>query len=181
MNPVLDLQVIKLPAWSLSTNTLIVIDGLQGLGILSGSSSCWVPSHPYVEYDQSSWPNRVISGLIGVGLKTISTLECAFRCAKMWYSSWRCPLQGRASTAAEMTRYWAGFKQNDLQNCTIREILAEFYRIAPQNRAELLGKLSLPIPLYVQMSIPIPNNVQTNYDPSLPDLCFSFSRGTRCH
>ncbi len=83
--------------------------------------------------------------------------------------------------AAKMTRYWAGFKQNDLQNCAIREILAEFYRIAPQNRAKLLGKLSLPIPLYVQMSILIPNNVQTNFDPSLQDLCHSFSRGTRCH
>jgi hypothetical protein len=84
-------------------------------------------------------------------------------------------------TAAKMTRYWARFKQNDLQNCAIREILAEFYRIAPQNRAELLGKLSLLIPLYVQMSVPIPNNVQTNFDPSLQDLCYSFSRGTRCH
>ncbi len=85
------------------------------------------------------------------------------------------------NTAAKMTRYWAPFKKNDLHNCAIREILTEFYRIAPQNRVELLGKLSLPIPLYVQMSIPILNNVQTNFDPSLQDLCYSFSRGTRCH
>ncbi len=34
-------------------------------------------------------------------------------------------------TAAEMTQYWAQFKKNDLQNRAIREILAEFYRIAP--------------------------------------------------
>jgi hypothetical protein len=53
------------------------------------------------------------------------------------------------STAAEMTRFWARFKQNDLQSCAIREILAKSYRIAPQNHAELVPKLLLRIPLYV--------------------------------
>ncbi len=59
-------------------------------------------------------------------------------------------------TAAKMTQFLAGFKQNDLQNCAIREILAKFYRIAPQNCAELVPKLLLRIPLYVDFSILIP-------------------------
>ncbi len=45
------------------------------------------------------------------------------------------------------------------------EILAEFYRITPQNGAELLGKLSLPIPLYVEFYILIPKFVKTIFDP----------------
>ncbi len=59
-------------------------------------------------------------------------------------------------TAAKMTQFWARFKQNDLQNCAIREILAKSYRIAPQNRAELVPKLLLRIPLYMDFSILIP-------------------------
>ncbi len=59
-------------------------------------------------------------------------------------------------TAAEMTWFWARFKQNDLQNRAIREIFAKSYRIAPQNRTELVPKLLLRIPLYVDFSIPIP-------------------------
>ena len=62
----------------------------------------------------------------------------------------------RKYTAAEMTWFWARFKQNDLQNCAIREILAKSYRIAPQNCAELVPKLLLRIPLYVDFSILIP-------------------------
>ncbi len=59
-------------------------------------------------------------------------------------------------TAAKMTQFWAQFKQNDLQICAIRKILAKSYRIAPQNRAELVPKLLLRIPLYVDFSILIP-------------------------
>ncbi len=44
-------------------------------------------------------------------------------------------------TAAKMTRFWARFKQNCAQNPAIREILAKYYRIAPQNRAELAPSL----------------------------------------
>ncbi len=44
-------------------------------------------------------------------------------------------------TAAKMTRIWAWFKQNCAQNPAIREILAKYYRIAPQNRAELAPSL----------------------------------------
>ncbi len=58
----------------------------------------------------------------------------------------------RQNTAAKMTQFWARFKQNDLQNWSIREILAKSYRIAPQNRAELVPKLLLRIPLYVDFS-----------------------------
>ncbi len=43
--------------------------------------------------------------------------------------------------AAKMTRFWARFKQNRAQNLAIREILAKYYRIAPQNRAELAPSL----------------------------------------
>ncbi len=59
-------------------------------------------------------------------------------------------------TAAKMTWFWARFKQNDLQNCTIKEILAKSYRIVPQNCAEFVPKLLLRIPLYVDFSILIP-------------------------
>jgi hypothetical protein len=43
-------------------------------------------------------------------------------------------------TAAKMTWFWARFKQHDLQNRAIREILAKSYRIGPQNCAELVPK-----------------------------------------
>jgi hypothetical protein len=59
-------------------------------------------------------------------------------------------------TAAEMTQFWAQFKQNDLQNHAIRKILAKSNRIAPQNCAELVPKLLLRILLYVDFSILIP-------------------------
>ncbi len=44
-------------------------------------------------------------------------------------------------TAAKMTQFWARFKQNRAQNPAIREILAKYYRIAPQNCAELAPSL----------------------------------------
>ncbi len=56
-------------------------------------------------------------------------------------------------TAAEMTQFWVWFRQNGFQNCAIREILAKSYRIAPQNCDELVPKLLLRIPLYVDFSI----------------------------
>ncbi len=59
-------------------------------------------------------------------------------------------------TAAEMTQFWARFKQNDLQNRAIREILAKSYTIVPQNCTELVPKLLLRIPLYVDFLILIP-------------------------
>ncbi len=40
-------------------------------------------------------------------------------------------------TADKMTHFWARFKQNCAQNPAIREILAKYYRITPQNCAEL--------------------------------------------
>ncbi len=61
--------------------------------------------------------------------------------------------QKNRDTAAKMTRFWAWFKQNDLQNRAIREILAKSYRIVPQNHAEVVPKLLLQIPLYVNFSI----------------------------
>ncbi len=64
--------------------------------------------------------------------------------------------RGQRNMVAKMTWFWARFKQNDLQNCAIREILAKSYRIAPQNRTELVPKLLLQIPLYVDFLILIP-------------------------
>ena len=84
-------------------------------------------------------------------------------CQHPWLQFWRIPagscflaLERSMYMAAKMTWYWARFKKNDLQNCAIREILAKSYRIAPQNRAELVPKLLLRIPLYVDFSILIP-------------------------
>ncbi len=74
----------------------------------------------------------------------------------VWQQYFFCVTINCNFTAAKMTQFWARFKQNDLQNCAIREILAKSYRIVPQNCAELVPKLLLRIPLYVDFSILIP-------------------------
>ena len=49
--------------------------------------------------------------------------------------------KARLFLAAEMTWFWARFKQNRAQNPAIKEILAKYYRFVPQNRAELAPSL----------------------------------------
>ncbi len=125
------------------------------LGSLATMPACtiWSYTQSYINL-KLSYVTQVLhltSRMSALFLDNLSLLQSM----KLLYQ-WTSNKAWLSFTVAKMTQFWARFKQNDLQNRAIREILAKSYRIAPQNCAELVAKLLLRIPLYVDFLILIP-------------------------